>query len=70
MSSCNVRSFRACWRLFRADAILSGKRKRFGAEVEDRGAAERARERYAGEKGVWETARERVCRISQERMIP
>lgn len=30
MSSCNVRSLRACWRLFRADAILSGRRKRFG----------------------------------------
>lgn len=47
--SCKVRSLRACWRLFRADAMVSrGGTGRTEGEGEIRGAVEGARGQQAG----------------------
>lgn len=59
MSSCRVRSLRACWRLFRADAMVFGRRRRLGRGSSrgiESGAVGRAREQERGEKGGPRTA--------------
>ena len=56
MSSCNVRSLRACWRLFRADAMSCRERKQLGVGGRVGRSVEGAREQCAGRKGARGTA--------------
>lgn len=71
MSSCNVRSLRACWRLFRADAMLVWSEEAVGlgelSRKIDRLKVHGSNAR--GERGL-ESGRWRVCRMARKSRFP